>query len=640
MIVQQQEADLLAPLMRFQHVTQLALLVGMLVLLVLVWITLGRALRPIRVLTNTATAIANSKLEQVPLFKGSDEVGQLACAFQSMTMQLQALIQNLEQRIVEREHAEEALRESQRRLADIIDFSPDAMLVIDTEGRVIAWNRAMEMLTDVAAEDMLGQGDYAYALPFYGERRPVLVDMVLIPVPAYEASYDLFVRYEPHRLVAETAITMVSGRSLYVHTIAVALYNARGEIAGAIEILRDITEQKRVEAALRQHRQNLETLVHERTSELSSANERLSQMNGALYQEMFERQRMHEALRTANHQLLRKVHELEWFNQSVAALNQLSSQLFACNHWEEMQQVIERQCQQIFAEESGVLYLNHPDQPLLEACMHWGNGTISPTMAVPDCWSIQRNQHCVGFHGLSQTCCEQPNLQAALSVCVPLHAEGNTLGLFHVQSTSVESTRSLAMQQMAYAVGDLIAVALANLNLRETLRQQSIRDPLTNLFNRRYLEEIVLHEFERAEQYGQLVSLLLLDMDHFKAINDTFGHDIGDCVLCRLAELLQTQTRSHGIVCRYGGEEFLIVLPDTSLVQAYTEAEALRMAFHQIDFACYDKRLQTLSFSAGVAAFPTHGTSADAVIQAADVALYQAKKLGRNCVVIADKVIQ
>ncbi len=153
--------------------------------------------------------------------------------------------------ITELKRAEAAIQESERRLADIIDFLPDATLVIDHEGKVIAWNRAIEEMTGITAQEMLGKGDYEYALPFYGERRPILIDLVLLPQEEVEAKY-VQIRRTGEALVGETYTPALKGGARYLYAMASVLHDARGKVVGAIETIRDITDRKHTEEELNQ----------------------------------------------------------------------------------------------------------------------------------------------------------------------------------------------------------------------------------------------------------------------------------------------------------------------------------------------------------------------------------------------------
>jgi diguanylate cyclase (GGDEF)-like protein/PAS domain S-box-containing protein len=170
--------------------------------------------------------------------------------------------------------------------------------------------------------------------------------------------------------------------------------------------------------------------------------------------------------------------------------------------------------------------------------------------------------------------------------------------------------------------------------LEAQLREQAIRDPLTGLFNRRYLEETLARELSRAQRENQPLSVILLDIDHFKKLNDTFGHLAGDLVLRRLGELLRARTRHEDIACRYGGEEFLLILVNAPSEIAVKRAEQLRTEFDELSIR-REGQLLRATLSLGIAAYPQHGDTAESLLLAADKALYAAKSAGRNCVMMS-----
>ena len=165
--------------------------------------------------------------------------------------------------------------------------------------------------------------------------------------------------------------------------------------------------------------------------------------------------------------------------------------------------------------------------------------------------------------------------------------------------------------------------------LHTQLREQAIRDPLTGLFNRRYLDETFDRELARAERDGFPVSVVMLDIDHFKQLNDTFGHAAGDRVLRALADLLQAQTRHGDIACRLGGEEFVVVMPGATAEVAGQRADGWRQAFADEALVFNEQRVQA-TVSVGVATAPEHGRQGAALLDAVDRALYAAKAAGRN----------
>ena len=190
-------------------------------------------------------------------------------------------------------------------------------------------------------------------------------------------------------------------------------------------------------------------------------------------------------------------------------------------------------------------------------------------------------------------------------------------------------------QQLAFAIADSVVLALANLKLRISLRDQAIRDPLTGLFNRRYLEETLEREFNRALRMQRSVGVIMIDLDHFKHFNDTFGHEAGDVLLRKLGNFLKQHLRGGDIACRYGGEEFALILPEVSPGNLLRRAEQLREGIKHLSVPYQGEDLSTLTMSLGIAMFPTHGATGQRVLNAADAALYEAKSQGRDRVVIA-----
>jgi len=177
-------------------------------------------------------------------------------------------------------------------------------------------------------------------------------------------------------------------------------------------------------------------------------------------------------------------------------------------------------------------------------------------------------------------------------------------------------------------------VALMKANAR--LQQESIRDPLTGLYNRRYLEEILERETRRAVRAEYGLGVLMLDLDHFKKINDTYGHDAGDSVLRETAAFLVKSVRAEDTVCRFGGEEFVIVLPLTDLRTAQARAERIRSNLREHTLLRQGNALVPITISVGVAELPQHGTSPRDLLRRADAALYRAKKEGRDRVAVAE----
>jgi diguanylate cyclase (GGDEF)-like protein len=219
--------------------------------------------------------------------------------------------------------------------------------------------------------------------------------------------------------------------------------------------------------------------------------------------------------------------------------------------------------------------------------------------------------------------------------------QGEALGVLHVRQPK-KATRGVEAELRAVveesrlrttiAVTEHIALALANLRLRETLRMQAIRDPLTGLFNRRYMEESLSREISRAERSSGDVSAVMIDIDHFRDFNESFGHAAADVALRDTCHLLRDLARAEDIPCRFGGEELVLIMPDTSPDQAAARAEDFRRAVSDQKLRYHGTSLGVVTASFGVASYPRHARSGDELLRVADDALYQAKRGGRNCV--------
>jgi diguanylate cyclase (GGDEF)-like protein len=229
--------------------------------------------------------------------------------------------------------------------------------------------------------------------------------------------------------------------------------------------------------------------------------------------------------------------------------------------------------------------------------------------------------------------CDKPCIRGAhAEIYLPLVSFGINLGVLVCASNTLSAFSAQDIQALE-SVADILATALQNSIYVEKVRQLASRDGLTGMLNRRAFEERIVEEITRAERYGGTLAILMIDIDHFKAVNDEFGHLLGDEVLKHAAAIFSHQLRKVDLVCRFGGEEFAIILPSTSLESASGVAEKLRRAFFAHVFSGISR---PITISIGVAAFPEHGTQRDTLVRSADKALYQAKLDGRNRIAAAE----
>ena len=370
--------------------------------------------------------------------------------------------------------------------------------------------------------------------------------------------------------------------------------------------------------------------------------------------DLTEQRQAEEALSRANERLQLIVQEVGQSNRDMRLLRELGELLQVCQSLQEAFPILEEYGGRLFPDEGGGIYLLNNSENLLEAISTWGDAGLGKTGFSPEeCWALRRGKphHVAAEIGASaRLLCRHLAAEApGAHLCVPLIAQGETLGLIHLRrgaetrdfGDSFVDDRSNefneALVKFAESAADHISLALSNLKLREKLRQQAIRDPLTGLFNKRYLQETLEREVERARRAEKPLGLLMLDLDHFKRFNDTYGHEAGDELLRAFGQVLKGHIRVEDIACRYGGEEFTLILPECPLNSLLVRAEEIRQAVERIQVKKGGELLGLVTVSIGAAIFPDQGTQGEAILQMADAALYQAKKAGRNRVVAADQ---
>src|SRR5262245_15217424 len=298
----------------------------------------------------------------------------------------------------------------------------------------------------------------------------------------------------------------------------------------------------------------------------------------------------------------------------------MSDLLQSCLTLEEARSIITRHARQLFPSDSGTLYMIDDSQRMLEAVAVWGDAPTGPQLFQPtDCWALRQGQvYQADGHSSDVRCLHLDNGFSGPYLCVPIMAQGETLGLMHLQSEKLhtvaegagglpdglERKSQKSRFRLAITVAKHVGLALANLKLRESLRNQAVRDPLTGLFNRRHMEESLGREILRALRRESPLAVVMIDIDHFKRFNDRFGHAAGDVVLRELSTLLQKQTRGEDLACRYGGEEVTLVLLEASLKDAVQRAEQLRREAKVLSLRQGQQALGSITLSLGVAVFP------------------------------------
>jgi len=351
-------------------------------------------------------------------------------------------------------------------------------------------------------------------------------------------------------------------------------------------------------------------------------------------------------VRKHEHELLTAaLHESETIARERAELGNMADLFQTCQTVTEACKVAESVLPPIFEFRPGILYLTNSSRNLIENAATWSGCSTSEDAFDPgDCWALRLGKPYDGGDPNSPLKCShvRPNLTGDY-LCVPLVAQGETLGVLYLEdqksSLAPIETRMVLrehLQMRAIAVSERISLSLANLKLREMLRGQSIRDALTGLFNRRYFEESLNRELSRAGRLHRPVALVMIDVDHFKQFNDTFGHQAGDMLLREVASVFKTRIRAGDLACRYGGEEFALIVADSDSQGARVCTESVRHSIGALDLHHHGQFLGTVTISAGIASFPIHGSNPEDLISSADQALYKAKKAGRDCVVVCE----
>ncbi len=342
-----------------------------------------------------------------------------------------------------------------------------------------------------------------------------------------------------------------------------------------------------------------------------------------------------EGMRTANDELLASVAELQRRDGEMKSLIRLSDLLQSCTTQAEAYQVVAHGAIELFAGQSGCLAILSGQDKYLEAVARWADETkLKSSFSLDDCWALRRGKlHEVIDPQVDLLCQHFVHRPQAGDLCVPLIAKSGTLGLLFLTGASGRVLGSITRQQLAVEVGETIKLSLSNLKLREDLREQAIHDPLTGLCNRRYLEESLERELHRARRGNSPLCIVMLDIDNFKPFNDTFGHEAGDSMLRHLAQILRDKLRKSDISCRYGGDEFVLVLPDSSLTDTEQRVEQIRVLVKKLQIWHGCPPLSTISVSAGVVGAREQGSTAAELLQAADNAMYAAKQAGGDRVV-------
>ena len=315
------------------------------------------------------------------------------------------------------------------------------------------------------------------------------------------------------------------------------------------------------------------------------------------------------------------------------SLSQYTGMLQTCTDSDELLSLSGSLLSQMVPGVAGTLYLTRASRDHAEIAAQWGQH-LAPSAEMPapdDCWSMRRNRTFTCDDVAQQICCKHVDSDAisgtVATACLPLSAHGELLGWLYLSGAGHGPLPGIGQATQAV---EQLSLALANMRLKDDLLRQSIRDPLTGLFNRRYLEESLGREIARCQRRKLPLAVLMLDLDHFKTFNDQHGHPGGDALLSAFGRLLQSSCRPEDIACRFGGEEFVLVLPEADPDIGMDRARSILTATAQMVVAHIGRPLGRVTASIGVATMPDDGNNASTLLELADKALYAAKRAGRN----------
>jgi diguanylate cyclase (GGDEF)-like protein/PAS domain S-box-containing protein len=486
--------------------------------------------------------------------------------------------------VSERQRIADDLREQTIFLISLIENSPFGIVVQGRDGKIQLYNHAFANLFLYGPSEVIGQD---------------LQDLI---VPAdLNAEARRFTRQICSGKTVHETVRRVrkDGQVIDVEIHALPLAKD-GQVQGGYVIYKDISEQVKASNAAKEHADAM------------------------------------------NHW----VSELELRTMQITLLNEMGGLLQCAENGEEAYAIVSDAARKLFVGvSSGALFINKSSGQSLEIAATWGNSCAGETVFAPgDCWAVRKSQpHWSECPSPGIICAHVDNSIAANYLCVPMVAHGETLGVLHLQcpadtpggDAEADQKSRESLRRLAVAAASQIALSVANLHLRETLREQSIRDPLTGLYNRRFMQESLEKELQRAKRKARSLTIVFLDIDHFKHFNDRFGHDAGDTVLQSMAHMFRSQFRAEDVICRYGGEEFAVILPETSLQDAANRAEALRLAMKDIRLVHRGVLLDPVTISIGIAGFPEHGQSSQELLELADKGLYKSKTDGRDRVTLA-----
>jgi len=499
-------------------------------------------------------------------------------------------------------------QESELYFRTLAEAVPEMIWTTDPSGALDFFNSVWYRYTGLTAQQSLGVGWKSMLHP---DDLPTCTEKWEHSI-ATGSSYEIEYRFRRH----DGTYRWFLGRANPVR-------DDKGTIIKWFGTCTDIEAQKH-------DQQILEEEIRTRTEELADANTRLQE-------EMSEKDLARQQLDERNESILR---ELTQRSHRATMLAKMGELLQSCVTKEEVFAAALGFAPKLFPSTRGALALLDAGRSLVEVAGSWQDCQLSAKMFdASDCWALRTGHaHLVVAGDKTARCAHADGVKHSF-LCIPILAQGEAFGILHFQATDEAPALADSELSLKTTFAGQVGLSVANIRLREALHTQSIRDALTGLYNRRYLSEVLEREARRALRAGHNLGVLMLDLDHFKNFNDTHGHDAGDTVLRATSSILTRSVRAEDIVCRYGGEEFVIVLPMADLKASQARGEHIRSKLRELTVLHQGQSMGTLTVSVGVAGLPSHGTTAKELLEAADAALYRAKKEGRVRVVVAENCV-
>ena len=479
--------------------------------------------------------------------------------------------------VSERQHIGKELKQRTVYLDSLIENSPFGIVALDRAGKVELYNRAFEELFGFEQIDLVGKKLDSL---IYGNQ---IDDRLELSPRVYEGQS---VQGTARRKRNDETVMDVE-----IHAVPLII---DGKVRGSYALYKDISDV------------------------LKAAKERNEQGNI----------------------LKRSLAELQSRTNEMKLLIELNAMLQGCNGLNEAYAVVSQFGEELFsAQNSGSLSVFKSSRNVLELAASWGTSrNPSITFSPDNCWALRLGKPHWSSTSTAGLVCNhaKDNLGVDHVLCIPMVAQGDTIGVLQLRVVSSPESKSLdenlqvTLERIASSAAGQIALSIASLKLREALKDQSIRDPLTGLYNRRFMHDFLERELLRARRTNRSFAVMFIDLDHFKRFNDSFGHAAGDFVLQSFTNVLMGHFRGSDIICRYGGEEFALVLPDSSLNDAVMRADDLHTKVKKLAIRHRETALGPITCSIGIAEFPEHGSTAEELLRVADKCLYEAKTQGRD----------